>query len=97
MLFLDKDQNKTEVESVLLGNTYIGGDCSNLLYMFQGPFVSNLIQIGPVTAEILLIWTNVPRTNVAWTNVVYYTLDNLIFVSKVSMPNLSLLVSLEVA
>jgi len=55
-----------------------------------------LIQIGPVTAEILLIWTNVPRTNVAWTNVVCYTLDNLIFVSKVSIPNLSLLVSLEV-
>ena len=26
-------------------------------------------QIGPVTAEILLIWTNVTRTNVAWTNV----------------------------
>ena len=29
-----------------------------------------MIQIGPVTAEVLLIWTNVPRTNVAWTNVV---------------------------
>ena len=28
-----------------------------------------MIQIGPVTAEILLIWTNVPRTNVALTNV----------------------------
>ena len=25
--------------------------------------------MGPVTAEILLIWTNVARTNVAWTNV----------------------------
>ena len=46
---------------------------------------------------ILLIWTNVPMTNVAWTNVVCYTLDDLIFVSKVSIPNLSLLVSLEVA
>ena len=30
----------------------------------------SLIQIGPVTAEVLLIWTNVPRTNVAGTNVV---------------------------
>ena len=29
-----------------------------------------MISIGQVTAEILLIWTNVPRTNVAWTNVV---------------------------
>ena len=56
-----------------------------------------MIQIGTVTAEILLIWTNVPRTNVAWTNVVCYTLDNLIFVSKVSISNLSLIVSLEVA
>ena len=56
-----------------------------------------MIKIGPITVEIFLIWTNVPRTNVAWTNVVCYTLDNLIFVSKVSIPNLSLLVSLEVA
>ena len=47
--------NKTEVESVQLGNTYIAdmdkcpqdqccldkcrGDCSNLLFMFPGPFV----------------------------------------------------------
>ena len=38
------------------------GDSCNLLYMFPGPFVLGLIQIGPVTAEILLIWTNVPRT-----------------------------------
>ena len=29
----------------------------------------SLVQIGPVTAEILLIWTNLARTNVAWTNV----------------------------
>ena len=46
-----------------------------------------MIPIGAVTAEILLIWTNV----------VCYTLDNPILVSKVSIPNLSLLVSLEVA
>ena len=54
-----------------------------------------MIQIGPVTAEILLIWTNVPRTNVAWTNVVVTVV--ICCVSKVSIPNLSLLVSLEVA
>ena len=30
------------------------GDSCNLLNMFPGPFVSSLIQIGPVTAEILL-------------------------------------------
>ena len=28
-----------------------------------------MVKIGPVTAEIILIWTNVARTNVAWTNV----------------------------
>ena len=28
-----------------------------------------MVQIESVTAEILLIWTNVARTNVAWTNV----------------------------
>ena len=56
-----------------------------------------MIQIGPVTAEILLIWTNVPRTTVAWTNVGCYTLDDLIFVSKVSIPDFSVLISLEVA
>ena len=31
--------------------------------------VVGLVNIGSVTAEIILIWTNVPRTNVAWTNV----------------------------
>ena len=44
------DKNKTEVESVQLGNTYIAymdkcpqnkcrGDSCNLLFMFPGPFV----------------------------------------------------------
>ena len=28
-----------------------------------------LVKIGSVTAEIFLIWTNVARTNVPWTNV----------------------------
>ena len=28
-----------------------------------------MVKIGPLTAEILLISTNVARTNVAWTNV----------------------------
>ena len=28
-----------------------------------------MVKIGSVTAEIFLIWTNVARTNVAWTNV----------------------------
>ena len=49
-LKFDKKINKTEVESVQLGNTYIAdmdkcpqdkccGDSCNLLYMFPGPFV----------------------------------------------------------
>ena len=29
----------------------------------------SLVKIGSVKSEILLIWTNVPRRNVAWTNV----------------------------
>ena len=29
----------------------------------------NLVEIGSVLVEILLIWTNVARTYVAWTNV----------------------------
>ena len=29
----------------------------------------SLVKIGSVTAEIFLIWTNVARTDVAWTNV----------------------------
>ena len=30
---------------------------------------SLVVKIGSVTAEIFLIWTNVTRTKVAWTNV----------------------------
>ena len=29
----------------------------------------SLVKIGPVTAEILVIWTNVARAYVVWTNV----------------------------
>ena len=31
-----------------------------------------MVKIGSVTDEIFLIWTNVARTNVAWTNVTVY-------------------------
>ena len=34
-----------------------------------GTYLLSLVKIGLVIAEILLIWTNVARTNVAWTNV----------------------------
>ena len=34
----------------------------------MGP--KSLVNIVSVTAEIFLIWTNVDRTNVAWTNVI---------------------------
>ena len=33
----------------------------------MGP--KSLVKIGPVTAEILMIWANVARAYVAWTNV----------------------------
>ena len=28
-----------------------------------------LVKIGPMTAEVMLIWTNVIKTYVAWTNI----------------------------
>ena len=78
--------HKTEVKSVQLGNAFIAdldkcpednccvdkcrGDSCYLSYMFPGPFVKSLIKIGPVTAEILLIWTNVVWTNVVMTVVI---------------------------
>ena len=36
-----------------------------------GTYLESLVKIGPVTAEVLLIWTNVARKNVAWTNVAW--------------------------
>ena len=37
--------------------------------MFPGTYLSTLVNIGLVTTEIILMWTIVVRTNVAWTNV----------------------------
>ena len=37
--------------------------------MFLGTYLYSFIKIGSVTAEIFLIWTNVTRTNVDWTNI----------------------------
>ena len=34
-----------------------------------GTYLYSLVKIGSVKAELFLIWTNVTRTNVAWTNV----------------------------
>ena len=45
-------------------------DSWNLFLMFTGTYLSSFIKIGAVTAEIFLIWTNVARTNIAWTNVI---------------------------
>ena len=44
-------------------------DIWNLLKMVPGTFLQSLVKIVSVSAEIFLIWTNVARTNVAWTNV----------------------------
>ena len=41
-----------------------------MLKIVPGTYFQSLVKIGSVTAEIFLIWTNVSRTNVAWTNVV---------------------------
>ena len=40
-----------------------------------------MVKIGSVTSEILLIWKNVARTNVVWTNVIM-TLDPVIDVPR---------------
>ena len=37
--------------------------------MVPGTYLYSLVKIGSVTDEIILIWTNVARTNVAQTNV----------------------------
>ena len=37
--------------------------------MFPGCYLKNFIIIESVTVDIFLIWTNVTRTIVAWTNV----------------------------
>ena len=44
-------------------------DSWHLLKIVPGTCIWILVQIGSVTAEILLIWTNIARTNVAFTNV----------------------------
>ena len=36
--------------------------------MVPGPYIKSLVKIESVTAKILLIRTNVARTNVGWTN-----------------------------
>ena len=41
----------------------------HLLKMVKETYLSSLVNIGSVTGEIFLIWTNVNRTNIAWTNV----------------------------
>ena len=44
-------------------------DSWHLSKMVQGTYFWSLITIKSVTADIILIWTNVTWTNVAWTNV----------------------------
>ena len=44
-------------------------DSWHLLKMVPGTYLKSLVKVRYITAEIFLIWTNVVRTNVAWTNV----------------------------
>ena len=39
-----------------------------LILQKLGP--KSLVRIGSVTTEIFLIWTNVARTNIGWTNII---------------------------
>ena len=50
------------------------------------------MKIGSERAEIFLIWTNVAKTNVAWTNVTVT-----VTVNQVGIVNFSFLARLEVA
>ena len=36
--------------------------------MAQETYLQSLVKVGSVTAEVLLIWTNIARSNVAWKN-----------------------------
>ena len=40
-----------------------------MINMASDTYLLNLVKIGAVPAVILLIWTNVARSNAAWTNV----------------------------
>ena len=44
-------------------------DSWNMFIKVPGTYIENMVKIESVAAEILLIWINVARTNVAWTNV----------------------------
>ena len=44
-------------------------DSWNQFKIVPRTYVLSYVKIGSVTAEIFLIWTNVARTNVAWSNV----------------------------
>ena len=48
--------------------------------MVPGTYLLNFFKIGSVTAVIFLMWTDVARTNFAWTNV------NLILGSVLDVP-----------
>ena len=42
---------------------------SSKILITKNLYPKSFVKIRSVTAEIFLIWTNVARTNVAWTNV----------------------------
>ena len=42
----------------------------NLFKIVTRIYLSSFVKIGSVTAYIFLIWTNVAKTNVSWTNVI---------------------------
>ena len=55
-----------------------------------GTYLQSLVKIGSATAEILLIWTNVARTNVAWTNVTVTSVQAIfVLVTSVHIRNIS--------
>ena len=49
---------------------YSFGNSWNMFKMVPGTYLWSLVEIGSVRSQILLIWTDITRTNIAWTDVI---------------------------
>ena len=49
---------------------YFFGNSWNMFKMVPGTYLWSLVEIGSVRSQILLIWTDITRTNIAWTDVI---------------------------
>ena len=54
---------------MLTGHMLPGQNVIMMVEIVRESFLYSMVNIGSVTSEIFLIYTNIARTNVAWTNV----------------------------